>query len=218
MPGEQTAWAEASFDERDKIHTQYRAYTHGLLWFLKSDPRVPESVRKEMAGYGFCKNEWTDNNHWPWYLYIRAARRMQGPYILTQADITESRDKKDVIHIGSHFIDSHHVARYAVDKDHFINEGRIWQKGLNFDIPYRAITPKAEECKNLLVPVCVSASAVAFCAIRLEPTWMHLGEVSGIAASKAIQNNTSVQDVDLPELQKRIIQAGIPLEVPEAGK
>lgn len=150
-------------------------------------------------------------------LYIRAARRMKGPCILTQADVTETRTKKDVIHIGSHFIDSHHVARYAVDKDYFINEGRIWQKGVNFDIPYRAITPKAEECKNLLVPVCVSASAVAFCAIRVEPTWMHLGEVSGIAASMAIGKNVSVQDIDISELQKRIIKAGIPLKLPETS-
>ena len=218
MPGEQTAWAEAGFEQREKIHKKYRDYTHGLLWFLKADPRVPEKVRKEMAGYGFCKDEWTDNDHWPWYLYVRAARRMKGRCILTQADITKTRYKKDVIHIGSHFIDSHHVARYAVDKDHFINEGRIWQKGVNFDIPYRAIIPKTKECENLLVPVCVSASAVAFCASRVEPTWMHLGEVSGIAASIAIDKNVSVQDIDVTELQKRIIKAGIPLKLPETGK
>ncbi|HCI92425.1 MAG TPA: xanthan lyase [Verrucomicrobiales bacterium] len=216
MPGEQTAWAEASFEQREKIHKKYRDYTHGLLWFLKSDPRVPEKIRKEMSGYGFCKDEWTDNDHWPWYIYVRAARRMKGPCILTQADTTQTRDKKDVIHIGSHFIDSHHVTRYAVDKDHFINEGRIWQKGQNFDIPYRAITPKAQECQNLLVPVCVSSSAVAFCAIRLEPTWMHLGEVSGMAASMAIRQGTSVQGINVPDLQKKITQAGIPLEVPES--
>ena len=169
-----------------------------------------------MSGYGFCKDEWTDNDHWPWYIYVRAARRMKGPCILTQADTTQTRDKKDVIHIGSHFIDSHHVTRYAVDKDHFINEGRIWQKGQNFDIPYRAITPKAQECQNLLVPVCVSSSAVAFCAIRLEPTWMHPGEVSGMAASMAIRQGTSVQGINVPDLQKKITQAGIPLEVPES--
>lgn len=218
MPGEQTAWAEASFEEREKIHKKYRDYTHGLLWFLKTDRRIPEKVREEMAVYGLCKDEWVDNGHWPWYLYVRAARRMKGACILTEADVTKMRSKKDVVHIGSHFIDSHHVARYAVDKEHFINEGRIWQKGVNFDIPYRAITPKAKECKNLLVPVCVSASAVAFCAIRVEPTWMHLGEVSGIAASMAVDKDVSVQDVDVPELQKRIIKAGIPLKVSETIK
>jgi hypothetical protein len=214
IPGAQTAWAEAGFEERDRIHQRYRDYTHGLIWFLKTDPRVPEKVRTEMAQYGLCKDEWVDNGHWPWYLYIRAARRMIGPMVMTQSDITENRDKDDVIHIGSHFIDSHHVARYAYDKDHFINEGRIWQEGVTFDIPYRAITPKAEECENLLVPVCVSASAVAFCAIRLEPTWMHLGEASGIAASLAIHQNSPVQEVHVPALQQKINQRGIPLERP----
>ncbi|MBT8045390.1 MAG: FAD-dependent oxidoreductase [Verrucomicrobiae bacterium] len=216
MPGEQTAWAEASFEERDAIHQKYRDYTHGLIWFLKTDPRVPKAVRKDMARYGLCKDEWADNGHWPYYLYIRAARRMKGAYVMTQSDITKNRHKKDVIHIGSHYIDSHHVARYAYDKEHFINEGRIWQEGVTFDIPYRAITPKKEECKNLLVPVCVSSSAVAFCAIRLEPTWMHLGEVSGIAASLAIRDKVNVQDVDVRKLQKKILQAGMPLKLPTA--
>ncbi len=216
MPGEQTAWAEASFEERDAIHKKYREYTHGLLWFLKSDSRMPQNIRDEMAGYGLCKDEWADNGHWPYYLYIRAARRMKSDFIMTQEDITVNRDKKDVIHIGSHFIDSHHVARYAVDKDHFINEGRIWEEGKNFDIPYRAITPKAEECRNLLVPVCASSSAVAFCAIRLEPTWMHLGEVSGMAASLAIRDKVDVQKINIKELQEKIGKSGIPLELPES--
>ena len=212
MPGEQTPWAEASFEEREAIHKKYREYTHGLLWFLKSDPRVPAAMREDMAQYGFCKDEWQDNNHWPWYLYIRAARRMQGEYILTQADVTTSTDKNNVIHIGSHYIDAHHVTRYAIDQDHYINEGRIWQEGVPFDIPYGVITPKSEECENLLVPVCVSSSAVAFCTLRLEPTWMHLGEVSGIAAALSIKDNASVQDINVTELQKLIKTVGIPLD------
>lgn len=215
MPGEQTAWSEASYSEREEIYRKYRDYTHGMIWFLKTDERVPPAMRKEMALYGLCKDEWQDNGHWPWYLYVRASRRMKGEYILTQLDVTDHREKEDVIHIGSHFIDSHHVSRYAVDENHFINEGRIWQEGLRFDIPYRSLTPKQEECENLLVPVCVSASNVAFCAVRLEPTWMHLGEVSGIAAAMSIKNQSSVQDIDVADLQKRIAAVGIPLESPE---
>jgi len=211
IPGAQTAWTEASFEERDSIHQQYRDYTHGLLWFLKTDERVTDTMRNEMVKYGFCKDEWTDNNHWPWYLYIRAARRMKGEYILTQHDVTENRHKKDVIHIGSHFIDSHQVSRYAFDGNSFINEGRMWQEGMRFDIPYRSIIPKTVECENLLVPVCVSASNVAFAAIRLEPTWMHLGEISGIAASLAINKKVSVQKVNIQKLQQKISEAGIPL-------
>ncbi len=136
---------------------------------------------------------------------------MKGAYILTQQDVTENPQKKDKIHIGSHFIDSHHVGRYAVDRNSFINEGRMWQEGMRFEIPYRSITPVAEECENLLVPVCVSASNVAFAAIRLEPTWMHLGEISGIAAAMAITNKVSVQNINIPGLQHKITEAGIPL-------
>ena len=215
IPGAQTSWAEASFQEREAIHQQYRDYTHGMLWFLKTDPRVPKHIRDEMAPYGFCKDEWADNNHWPYYLYIRAARRMQGEVVLTEADIIEDRNKEDVIHIGSHFIDCHHAARYAVDSGHIINEGRIWKQGARFDIPYRAITPKAGECSNLLVPVCASASHVAFCTIRLEPTWMHLGEVAGIAAAMAAKSGKSVQMIDIKSLQARLLDLGIPLEHPE---
>ncbi len=216
IPGEQTAWSEATFEQRETIHKRYRDYTHGMIWFLKTDERVPEAMRSDMARYGLCKDEWQDNDHWPWYLYIRAGRRMKGRYILTQADVTDHRQKEDVIHIGSHFIDSHHVTRYAVDREHFINEGRIWQKGTTFDIPYRAITPKAKECVNLLSPVCVSASNVAFCAIRLEPTWMHLGEVSGLAATMAIDSGRTVQEIDVKKLQEGVKEAGIPLDLPVA--
>ena len=116
IPGAQTPWSEASFEEREKIHQLYRDYTHGMLWCLKTDKRIPESIRKDMAQYGFCKDEWVDNNNWPWYLYIRASRRMKGRYIVTLSDVTTHRKKEDVIHIGSHYIDSHHVTRYAVDQ------------------------------------------------------------------------------------------------------
>jgi len=213
LAGEQTGWCEANYEQRDLIYKKYKDYTHGLFWFLKTDPSVPADIQKEMNSYGFCKDEWTDNDHWPWYLYVRAGRRMIGEHVVTQHDITTQTDKKDVIHIGSHFIDSHHVTRYAYDKDHIINEGRIWQKGVCFDIPYQAILPKKQECENLLVPVSVSASNVAFCAIRLEPTWMHLGEAAGIAAALAINNKQSVQWISIPELQEKIMARGIPLDL-----
>ena len=214
IPGAQTSWAEASFEEREVIHQKYRDYTHGMLWFLKTNPRVPENIRDEMATYGFCKDEWVDNNHWPHYLYIRAARRMQGEIILKQADVTEDVAKEDVIHVGSHFIDCHHAARYVSDTGHIINEGRIWKVGKRFDIPYRTITPQASECSNLLVPVCASATHVAFCTIRLEPTWMHLGEATGIAAVMACKSGKSVQALDVKALQARLLERGIPLEHP----
>ncbi|MHC4249940.1 MAG: FAD-dependent oxidoreductase [Planctomycetota bacterium] len=214
IPGAQTPWSEATFEEREAIHRAYRSYTHGMLWFLQSDARVPEAMRRSMARYGLCRDEWTDNEHWPWYLYVREGRRMRGEYVITQADIINRRTKEDVVHLCSHWIDSHQPTRYAVDAHSFVNEGRLWQRGKIYQFPYRALTPKRAECANLLVPVCVSASHVAFCSIRLEPTWMHLGEASGIAASMAATSGRAVQDLDVAQLQARLRAAGIPLDMP----
>lgn len=215
IPGAQTPWAEASYEERERIHQQYRDYTHGLLWFLKTDPRVPQAMRDDMARYGFCKDEWIDNGHWPWQLYVREARRMRGSYLMTQRDITTARLKDDAIHLGSHFIDSHQATRYATKDGEFINEGRLWQRGEIYQFPYRAITPRAKECTNLLVPVCVSATHVAFCSVRVEASWMMLGEAAGIAAAMAKQDGVAVQAIDVNELQARVVAAGIPIAMPE---
>lgn len=214
IPGGQTPWSEASYAQRETIHQRYRDYTHGMLWFLKTDPRVPKAMREDMARYGLCKDEWTDNEHWPWQLYVRESRRMRGAYVLTQHDIMTSRHKQDVIHLGSHFIDSHQATRYATADGGFINEGRLWQKGMIYALPYRAITPEPSECTNLLVPVCVSASHVAFCSMRVEASWMMLGEASGIAASMALRNKQAVQAIDVSSLQQRIRDADIPLSMP----
>jgi hypothetical protein len=215
MPGAQKDWTESGPRERAAIHARYERYTHGLYWFLQTDPRVPTSERERMAGFGLCGDEWTDNGHWPWYLYVRAGRRMRGAYRLTEQDIVGDRDKHDRIHVGSHFIDSHHVARYAVDRRHFVNEGRLWRRGRTFDIPYRILTPNMQECTNLLVPVAASASATAFCALRVEPTWMHFGEVCGQAAALALQGDLNVQNVDIDALQTKVHERGIPLDVPK---
>jgi len=214
IPGAQTPWSEASYAQRKQIQQLYRDYTHGLMWFLKTDERVPQAMRDDMARFGFCKDEWIDNDHWPWQLYVREARRMRGSYVMTEHDIVNALEKDDAIGLGSHFIDSHQPTRYATPDGAFINEGRLWQQGKVFQLPYRAITPLPSECTNLLVPVCVSASHVAFCAIRVEASWMMLGEAAGIAASLALRENRSVQRIDISVLQKRIEAAGIPVELP----
>lgn len=214
IPGAQTPWASATPLQREQIHKQYRDYTHGLLWFLKTDPRVPQVMRDDMARYGLCKDEWADNGHWPWQLYVREARRMRGSYIITQKDITTDRTKNDAIHLGSHYIDSHQATRYATPDGGFINEGRIWQEGKIYQFPYRAITPRQNQCDNLLVPVCVSATHVAFCSMRVEASWMMLGEAAGIAAAMAQISDVSVQAIEVSQLQQRIRAAGIPLSMP----
>jgi hypothetical protein len=104
----------------------------------------------------------------------------------------------------SHFIDSHHVQRVALSSTEFVNEGRIWRKGYAYRIPYRAITPKASECENLLVPCAASFSHVAFCTLRLESVWMITGHAAGIAAAIAAKNSIGVQQVDVADLQRRL--------------
>jgi len=216
IPGAQTPWSTANYEQRETIYQAYRDYTHGLIWFLKSDPRIPESMRKDMARYGLCQDEWTDNGHWPWQLYVREARRLRGRYVLTQKDIIDQRTKYDVIHLCSHWIDSHQAARHAVNRSSFVNEGRLWQRGRIYQFPYRAITPIPSECENLLVPVCVSASHVAFCSVRVEPTWMHLGEAAGIAAYMAVKEDVAVQGIHVPRLQQRLRALKMPLDLPES--
>jgi hypothetical protein len=162
-----------------------------------------------MMHWGLAADEYADNDHWPYYLYIREARRMKGALVMTQHDVLTDRTKPDRIAIGSHWIDSHHVQRVALSKEQFRNEGRIWVPVFEpFDIPYRILTPLAGECENLLVPVCVSASHVAFCSIRLESTWMTLGHAAGTAATLALGAGKPVQEIEIPKLQSALRAEG----------
>src|SRR4029078_7012974 len=129
----------------------------------------------EIAGWGFAKDEFVDHDHFPYQLYVREGRRMRGPLVMTQRDVTAERRKPDAIGLSSHFIDGHHVQRVALSPTEFVNEGRIWRIGYAYQIPYRALTPKPAECSNLLVPGAASYSHVAFCTLRLESVWMIAG-------------------------------------------
>jgi hypothetical protein len=202
--GGQFDYPDADYAKRDAIFEDHKDYTIGLLHFLGQDPSVPENVRKEMAAWGLTKNEFADNDNWPYYLYIREARRMKGRCVMTQKDVETETRKPDSVGMGSHFIDCHHVQRVAVSPTEFCNEGRIWRIGRAYQIPYGCITPKAEECANLLVPVAASFSHVAFCTYRLESTWMVGGHAAGTAAAMAAQSGQSVQDVDLAQLQQKL--------------
>ena len=181
-PGRPDPWAEASFEEREAIHQKYRDYTHGMLWFLKSDPRVPERHSREMAPYGFCKDEWADNDHWPYYLYIRAARRMQGedhPH-RSRRHRRCGQGRCDPRRLSLHRLPPRSTLRFGLGPHH--QRGTDLESGDAVRHSLSRHHTKGGECSNLLVPVCASASHVAFCTIRLEPTWMHLGEAAGIAA------------------------------------
>lgn len=199
--GGQFEYPDADYATRDRIIADHTEYTLGLLHFLATDESVPENLRVEMAEWGMHKEEFADNGHWPYQMYVREARRMKGAYVMTQRDIQEDRRKPDAIALGSHFIDSHHVQRVALSPTEFVNEGRIWEEGQVYQIPFRALTPKKEECTNLLVPGAASFSHVAFCTYRLESTWMMTGHASGTAAARAAKYDKPVQDLDMKNLQ-----------------
>lgn len=202
--GAQRDYPDGDYATRDRIIAEHTDYTLGLFQFLATDASVPEKLRTETAQWGLHREEFADNGHWPYQLYVREARRLRGAYVVTQRDVQEDRRKPDSIAVGSHFIDSHHIQRLAVSPTEFLNEGRIWRVGYAYQIPYRALTPKAEECANLLVPGAASYTHVAFCTYRLESTWMMAGHAAGLAAAIASRESKSVQAIDVPALQTKL--------------
>ncbi len=202
--GGQCDWPDADYARRDQIYQDHLDNTHGLLHFLDNDTTVPANVQAEMKELGLHKDEFPENDHLPYQLYVREARRMRGAYVMTQHDVQTERRKPDSIGMSSHFIDCHHAQRVALNENEFVNEGRIWRMGYAHQIPYRCLTPKSAECTNLLVPGAASYTHVAFCTLRLESVWMITGHAAGIAAAMAITSGTDVQSVDMPELQAKL--------------
>jgi FAD dependent oxidoreductase len=195
-------WDYPDGDEpiRRKIVDDHIAYVQGFLYFLANDPRVPKALHDEMAGWGLAKDEFNDTGHWPHQLYVREARRMLGSYVMTQADIMDDRTKVDSVGLGSYNTDSHHVQRVVQPDGSALNEGDFQVGVRPYAIPYRSLVPRSMECSNLLVPVCMSASHVAYGTVRMEPVYMILGHASGIAASLASRRKLAVQDVPLDQL------------------
>jgi hypothetical protein len=202
--GGQFDWPDAGYAAREQIFADHLDYTLGLLRFLAADEAVPLNLRGEMGRWGLHKDEFIDNDHLPYQLYVREARRMRGAYVITQRDVQDDRRKSDSIGISSHFIDGHHVQRVALSPTEFVNEGRIWRVGFAYQVPYRALTPKPAECVNLLVPGAASFSHVAFCTYRLESVWMIGGHAAGVAAAIAAAGGNAVQDVEIASLQEKL--------------
>lgn len=213
MFGANVGYTDGDWETRQGIYQDHKDWTLGFLYFMATDPRVPSKLQDEARMHGYAKDEYTDNNNFPYYLYVREGRRMIGPKVHTQHDVFADRQKRESILVGSHWVDSHHVQRIALSDSTFTNEGRIWEIVLlPFEISYRVITPKKEECTNLLVPVCASFSHVAFCTYRLESTWMQAGHAAGLAIVQAIQKDLAVQDISVLELQEGLIAEGMIIE------
>ena len=213
MFGANEGYTDGNWQTREEIYQEHKDWTLGFLYFLSRDPRVPELLREETAQYGYAKDEFINNNHFPYYLYVREGRRMIGEQVHTQHDVFRDRQKAEAVMLGSHWVDTHHVQRVVLSDSTFTNEGRIWEVTLlPFEISYRVMTPKKEECLNLLVPVCASFSHVGFCTYRLESTWMQAGQVAGQAVALALKDNIPVQDISVPTLQKALVSEGMVIE------
>jgi hypothetical protein len=202
-------YPDADYATRDKIVADHRSYQQGLMWTLANHPRVPEKVRAEFQRLGLPKDEFVENENWPTQLYVREARRMIGPYMMTEHNCRGTDVADDSVGMGAYGMDSHNCQRYVSPEGGVQNEGDVQVHGFKpYPISYRSIVPKADECKNLLVPVCVSSSHIAYGSIRMEPVFMILGQSAATAAAMAIDGNKAVQDVDYGELRTRLREQG----------
>jgi hypothetical protein len=197
-------YPEASYARRDQIWQAHADYTKGLLYYLAHDDHVPKTLRDEMNTWGLPKDEFQDSGYWPPQLYIREARRMVSDFVMTQKDLQTDLTKPDVIGMGSYNSDSHNLQRFARPDGNAENEGDMQVTVKPYQIPYRLITPRKSQAANLLVPVCFSASHVAYSSLRMEPQYMILGHAAGIAAALAIKGGLAVQDISVPALQEKL--------------
>lgn len=215
--GANFAYPAATHAERARLAQLHRDYATGMLWTLAHDPRVPAPIREELAPWGWPKDEFTDHGNFPHQLYVREARRMRGTFVMKEENLRRAArvDAGHSVGIGSYALDSHVVSTF-VDAD-----GRVRLEGSHlvtqsirpYGISYYSLLPQKTECRNLLVPVCLSATHVAYTSIRMEPVYMVLGQAAGAAAALAIEARVAVQDVPYPQLHERLLESGQILEI-----
>lgn len=207
--GQNHDYPEASYAEREKIIERHRSYQQGLMWSLAYHPRIPEKVRNAVSKWGTCKDEYERDDGWQEQLYVREARRMVSDYVMSQRNCEGYEVIDDPVSMAAYGMDSHHVQRF-VDANGFVqNEGNVEAWGFPpYPISYRSIVPKKGECGNLLVPVCVSSTHIAFGSIRMEPVFMILGQSAAVAACMAIDEKIAVQDVEYEKLKKLLLEKG----------
>jgi hypothetical protein len=206
-------YPEASYARRREIIQEHATYQQGLLWFLANDPQVPAPVRARISKWGLARDEFVDNNNWPHQIYVREARRMVADFVVSEGHLKLTKPSPRPVGIGSYNMDSHNVQRYADAHGNARNEGDV-QVGLKspYPVDYLAIVPRRGECTNLLVPVCVSASHIAYGSIRMEPVFMVLGQSAATAAALAIDAGCALQDLPYPALRSRLLADGQVLE------
>jgi len=201
MIGMNYDYPDGDYATRATIIQQHEDYTKGLLYFIGHDEHMPEHLRKQLLQWGYPKDEYVNTGHWTPQLYVREARRMLGAYVMTQANCQAKEVVDDGIGMAAYTMDSHNCERIVVN-GMVKNEGDVQLKGVQpYPVAYRSITPKEGECNNLLVPVCLSASHMAYGSIRMEPVFMILAQSAAVAACMAIDNKKTVQQVSVKALQ-----------------
>jgi hypothetical protein len=202
-------YPEASYERREEIEQEHRDYQQGLMWTLANHPRVPESIRQQMAPWGLAKDEFVATNHWPHLIYIREGRRLVGEFVMTEHHCRGRDEVPDSVGMGSYNMDSHNTQRYVTPEGTASNEGDVQvSPGGPYLISYRALVPRRGEADNLLVPVCLSSSHIAYGSIRMEPVFMILGQSAATAAVLALDTQMSIQDVDYAQLRERLLADG----------
>lgn len=211
--GKDWDWSTLGHKEREELAAKHRDWQLGLVWTVQNHERVPENIRKAYAKWGLPKDEFTDNGHWPYNLYVREARRMKSDFVMTENHCNRKLPVEDPVGQGAYTLDSHNTQRF-VENGMVRNEGDIQRSlgGKPYGISYRSIVPKKSECTNLLVPWALSSTHIAFGSIRMEPVFMILGQSAGTAASMAIDGQMAVQDVPYGKLRDRLVADGLKLD------
>jgi hypothetical protein len=215
LDGSAWEYPDADPDRRDRLRRHHLHHTQDFLYFLANDPAVPERVRRELGRWGLPADEFADTGHLPHQLYVREARRMAGELVLTEHELLAARPQHDIVALGSYHLDVREVQRtWQWVPEHPRPAAMVFTEGYlsvpvpAYPIPYRALVPRFADCTNLIVPVCVSASHVAFSSIRMEVQYQMMGHAAGVAAVLALRDGRPVQSVDVALLQQRLRDAG----------
>ncbi len=199
-------YPEGDYAMRERIIQRHEVYQKGYMWTLQNHPRVPEKLKAYYRQWGLPKDEFPENGGWPTQLYIREARRMVGPVVMTEHHVMARTVAKDSVGMGAYGMDSHNVQRYVTKAGFVRNEGNVQVGGFPpYPISYQSIVPKKNEAANLLVPVCLSATHIAYGSIRMEPVFMVLGQSAATAAAMAIDGGVAVQELEYAKLREKLL-------------
>lgn len=218
--GANAGYPDGNWEERSKIWKFHQIFLSGMTHFLRTDPWARSDLKEKAQKIGFQRGPFDETEGWPHQLYVREARRMVSSYVVTQKDMEGKTEPSDSVALASYGVDDWPYAMFPLNGKIALNGGMYSRVCLDeahrgiYKIPYRSITPKKEECGNLLVPVCCSASHVAMTSIRMEPVWMMLGESAGVAASMAIRSRSAVQEIGDLALREKLRERGQILERP----